>query len=85
MLTDKGNSELIENLSMAISVDKDTVGAFVQKLIIFTHGIVSLFTAGVIDVDRKSALLMLSRFAIEQLQLLGVDADMSYLFEVDEL
>ena len=83
MFTDKGNSELIERLSSALAIDKDKVGAFVQKLIIYTHGIASLLTAGVINADKKTALLMLNQFASEQLHLIGVNSDISYLLEVE--
>ena len=82
MFTDKGNSELIEKLSVYMAVDKEIAGEFVQKLIIYTHGIASLFNAGVINGDKESALLMLNQFAAEQLKLLGVNADVAYLLEV---
>lgn len=83
ILTDKGNSELIERLSSNLAADKDKVGAFVQKLIIYTHGIASLIVAGVINADPKTALLMLNQFASEQLYLIGVNSDISYLLEVE--
>lgn len=83
MITDKGNNELIEPLSIVLAVDKDNVGAFVQRLIIYTHGIASLLTAGVINADKRTALLMLNQFASEQLQLIGVNLDISYLLEVE--
>lgn len=83
ILTDKGNSELIERLSSDLAADKDKVGAFVQKLIIYTHGIASLIVAGVINADPKTALLMLNQFASEQLYLIGVNSDISYLLEVE--
>ena len=82
MFTDKGNSALIDKLSIDKLIDKTLAGEFVQKLIIYTHGIASLLTAGVINADKKTALLMLNQFASEQLRIMGINENISYLLEV---
>lgn len=82
MLTDKGNSALIDKLSAEKLIDKTLAGEFVQKLIIYTHGIASLLTAGVINADQKTALLLLNQFASEQLRIVGINENISYLLEV---
>lgn len=82
MLTDKGNSALIDKLSAEKLIDKTLAGEFVQKLIIYTHGIASLLTAGVINADQKTALLLLNQFASEQLRIMGINENISYLLEV---
>jgi AcrR family transcriptional regulator len=81
MTADKGNADLIERLCSDLSVDKDKIETFVQRLIIYTHGIASLLTAGVIHADKMTAVRMLHQFASEQLERIGANIDTSYLLE----
>lgn len=84
MLTDKGNSALIDKLSVDKMVDKALVGGFVQKLIIYTHGIASLLATGVINADKKTAFLMMNQFASDQLKIMGINENISYLLKVSD-
>ena len=49
ILTDKGNADLIEDLSQYLHADKNEVGKFVQRMVVYTHGIASLIAVGVLQ------------------------------------
>lgn len=76
ILTDKGNAVLIEGLSQYIDVDKNDVGKFVQRMVIYTHGIASLIAVGVLQGTKKEVYKMIFEMGIDLLSKLNADIDL---------
>lgn len=75
ILADKGNAALIEGLSKNLHADKNEVGKFVQRMVIYTHGIASLIAVGVLQGTKEEVYKMISEMGIDLLSKLNVDID----------
>ena len=75
ILTDKGNAALIEELSKYLHADKNEVGKFVQRMVVYTHGIASLIAVGVLQGTKEEAYKMISEMGIDLLSKLNTDID----------
>lgn len=75
ILTDKGNAALIEGLSQYLHADKNEVGKFVQRMVVYTHGIASLIAVGVLQGTKEEVYKMISEMGIDLLSKLNVDID----------
>lgn len=73
ILTDNGNAVLIEGLSQYLHVDKGDVGKFVQRMVVYTHGIASLITVGVLQGTKEEVYKMISEMGIDLLSKLNTD------------
>lgn len=75
ILTDKGNAALIEGLSQYLHADKNEVGKFVQRMVVYTHGIASLIAVGVLQGTKEEVYKMISEMGIDLLSKLNTDID----------
>lgn len=73
ILTDNGNAVLIEGLSQYLHVDKGDVGKFVQRMVVYTHGIASLIAVGVLQGTKEEVYKMISEMGIDLLSKLNTD------------
>lgn len=73
ILTNNGNAVLIEGLSQYLHVDKGDVGKFVQRMVVYTHGIASLITVGVLQGTKEEVYKMISEMGIDLLSKLNTD------------
>ena len=76
ILTDKGNAALIEGLSQYLHADKNEVGKFVQRMIVYTHGIASLIAVGVLQGTKEEVYKMISEMGKDLLSKLNTDIDL---------
>lgn len=75
ILTDKGNAALIEGLSQYLHADKNEVGKFIQRMVVYTHGIASLIAVGVLQGTKEEVHKMISEMGIDLLSKLNADID----------
>lgn len=75
ILTDEGNVTLMEGLSQYLHADKDKVGKFVQRMVVYTHGIASLIAAGILQDTKGEAHKMISEMGVDLLSELNTDVD----------
>lgn len=75
ILTDKGNAVLIEGLSQYLHADKNEVRKFVQRMVVYTHGIASLIAVGVLQGTKEEVYKMISEMGIDLLSKLNSDID----------
>lgn len=76
ILTDKGNAALIEGLSQYLHADKNEVGKFVQRMVVYTHGIASLIAVGVLQGTKEEVYKMISEMGKDLLSKLNTDIDL---------
>lgn len=76
ILTDNGNATLIEGLSQYLHADKNDVGKFIQRMVVYTHGIASLIAAGVLQGTKKEVYKMISEMGTDLLSKLNADIDL---------
>lgn len=75
ILTDRGNAVLIDRLYPYLNISKEQADMLFQRMIIYTHGIVSLVVAGVLNCTKKQVYSMVKAFALDLLSLTGTDLD----------
>lgn len=75
ILTDRGNAVLIDRLYPYLNISKEQADMLFQRMIVYTHGIVSLVVAGVLNCTKKQVYSMVKAFALDLLSLTGTDLD----------
>lgn len=73
ILTDKGNAALIERLAKQLGASEEQAGEVFQRMVLYTHGIVSLVVAGVLDCTRKQAYESVLGFAFDMLEFMDME------------
>ncbi len=85
ILTDKGNAALIERLGSCLHIDKERAGKLFQRMLVYTHGIVSLVVSGVLNCTKAQVRELVKDFGAEQLSLTGTDLDIAAVMsQLDE-
>lgn len=85
ILTDKGNAALIDQLYPYLGIDREQAGKLFQKMIVYTHGIVSLVVAGVLNCTKEQVNNLVIDFGVEQLSLTGTDLNIATVMpRIDE-
>lgn len=86
ILTDSGNAVLIDKLCRYLDVNKKQADMLFQRMIVYTHGIVSLVVAGVLNCSKEQVYSIVKDFGADLLSLTGTTLDietvMSNIIEV---
>lgn len=75
ILTDKGNAALIDKLYQYLNISREQADMLFQRMLVYTHGIVSLVVAGVLNCTKEQVYLIVKDFAADLFSLTGVDLD----------
>ena len=75
ILTEKGNAVLIEGLCQYLDVTKEQADILFQRMIVYTHGIVSLVVAGVFNCTKEQVYSIVKAFGSDLLSLTGTALD----------
>lgn len=75
ILTDKGNAVLIDKLYQYLNISKEQADMLVQRMIVYTHGIVSLVVAGVLNCTKAQVYSIVKDFGSDLLSLMGANLD----------
>lgn len=75
ILTDRGNAVLIDKLYQYLNISREQADALFQRMIVYTHGIVSLVVAGVLNCTREQVYAIVKDFASDLLSLTGANVD----------
>lgn len=75
ILTDRGNAVLIDKLYQYLNISREQADALFQRMIVYTHGIVSLVVAGVLNCTREQVCAIVKDFASDLLSLTGANVD----------
>ena len=75
ILTDKGNAVLIEGLCQYLDVTKEQADILFQRMIVYTHGIVSLVVAGIFNCTKEQVYSIVKAFGSDLLSLTGTALD----------
>ena len=82
ILTDKVNAALIERLAKQLGASEEQAGEVFQRMVLYTHGIVSLVVAGVLDCTRKQAYESVLGFAFDMLEFMDMEMDIESVREI---
>lgn len=75
ILTDKGNAALIDKLYQYLNISREQADMLFQRMLVYTHGIVSLVVAGVLNCTKEQVYSIVKDFAADLFSLTGVDLD----------
>lgn len=75
ILTDKGNAALIDKLYQYLNISREQADMLFQRMLVYTHGIVSLVVAGVLNCNKEQVYSIVKDFAADLFSLIGVDLD----------
>lgn len=75
ILTDKGNAALIDKLYQYLNINREQADMLFQRMLVYTHGIVSLVVAGVLNCTKEQVYSIVKDFAADLFSLTGVDLD----------
>lgn len=86
ILTDKGNTVLIDKLYQYLNISKEQADMLFQRMIVYTHGMVSLVVAGVLNCTKEQVYSIVKNFGLDLLSLtdtaLDIRAAISNITEV---
>lgn len=75
ILTDKGNAVLIDKLYQYLDISKEQADMLFQRMIVYTHGIVSLVVAGVLNCTKEQVYSLVKDFGADLLSLTDANLD----------
>lgn len=75
ILTDRGNDVLIDKLYQYLNISREQADILCQRMIVYTHGIVSLVVAGVLNCTREQVCSIVKDFGSDLLSLTGTNLD----------
>lgn len=75
ILTDKGNAALIDKLYQYLNISREQADMLFQRMLVYTHGIVSLVVAGVLSCTKEQVYSIVKDFAADLFSLTDVDLD----------
>ncbi|MDE7285303.1 MAG: TetR/AcrR family transcriptional regulator [Lachnospiraceae bacterium] len=75
ILTDRGNAVLIDKLYQYLNISREQADILFQRMIVYTHGIVSLVVAGVLNCTREQVYSIVKDFGLDLLSLTGANLD----------
>lgn len=75
ILTDRGNAVLTDQLYQYLNISKEQADMLFQRMIVYTHGIVSLVVAGVLNCTREQVYAIVKDFASDLFSLTGANVD----------
>ena len=81
ILTDRGNAALLNKLCQYLNISKEQMDMLFQRMIIYTHGIVSLVVAGVLNCTKEQVYSIVRNFACDLLFLTDTDLDIQNIVQ----
>lgn len=75
ILTDSGNAVLIDKLCQYLNISKEQADMLFQRMTVYTHGIVSLVVAGVLNCSKEQVYSIVKDFGADLLSLTGTTLD----------
>ena len=75
ILTDKGNAVLIDKLYPYLNISREQAEVLFQRMIVYTHGMVSLVVAGVLNCTKEQVYSIVKDFGSDLLSLTGTALD----------
>lgn len=75
ILTDNGNSALLDRLSQYLNISREQTDMLFQRMIVYTHGIVSLVVAGVLNCTKEQVYSIVKDFGFDLLSLTDTNLD----------
>ncbi len=75
ILTDRGNAVWIDKLYQYLNISREQADILFQRMIVYTHGIVSLVVAGVLNCTREQVRSIVKDFGSDLLSLTGTNLD----------
>ena len=75
ILTDKGYAVLIDKLYPYLNISKEQAEMLFQRMIVYTHGMVSLVVAGVLNCTKEQVYSIVKDFGSDLLSLTGTALD----------
>ncbi len=75
ILTDDGNSVLIDRLCRYLNISREQTDILFQRMIVYTHGIVSLVVAGVLNCTKEQVYSIVKDFGFDLLSLTDTNLD----------
>lgn len=75
ILTDKGNAVLIDKLYQYLNISKEQADMLFQRMIVYTHGMVSLVVAGVLNCTKEQVYSIVKNFGLDLLSLTDTALD----------
>ncbi len=75
ILTDSGNAVLIDKLCQDLDISREQANMLFQRMIVYTHGIVSLVVAGVLNCTKEQVYSIVKDFGSDLLSLTDVNLD----------
>ena len=86
ILTDSGNAVVIDKLCKYLDISRKQADMLLQRMIVYTHGIVSLVVAGVLNCTKEQVYSIVKEFGSDLLSLTGtaldIEAVMSNIIKV---
>lgn len=86
ILTDKGNAVLIDKLYPYLNISREQAEMLFQRMIVYTHGMVSLVVAGVLNCTKEQVYSIVKDFGLDLFSLtdtaLDIGTVMSNITEV---
>ena len=74
------NVKIQQGLSEILQITPEQAGTFINTMVIFTHGIASLITAGVVKEEKETAHKMVRSTGITFLEALGISNEKAVVF-----
>ena len=81
ILTDKGNATLINELCQYLKISTEQTNMLFQRMIIYTHGIVSLIVAGVLNCTKEQVYSIVKNFGCDLLSLTDTALDIQNMVQ----
>lgn len=75
ILTDRGNAVLIDKLCQYLNISREQADMLFQRMIVYTHGIVSLVVAGVLNCTKEQVCAIVKNFGFDLISLTGTNVD----------
>ncbi len=75
ILTDKGSAVILSGLCQYLSISRTQADMLFQRMIMYTHGLVSLVVVGVLSCTKNQAYSNVKSFGCDLLSLTGTDVD----------
>ncbi|MCI8408625.1 MAG: TetR/AcrR family transcriptional regulator [Lachnospiraceae bacterium] len=75
ILTDSGNSALLDRLCQYLNISREQTDMLFQRMIVYTHGIVSLVVAGVLNCTKEQVYSIVKDFGFDLLSLTDTNLD----------
>ncbi len=82
ILTDKGNAVLLDKLYQYLNINKEQADILFQRMIVYTHGIVSLVVAGVLNCTKEQVYSIVKNFGLDLLSITGTALDIELFCQI---